>query len=183
MKKVINENIIKQMVREALVKVIDLSQASINENKKNKISTKSINEAVNKAFNKVVNESMDEISTDLAFRAAAKANGEKRFNQGDTFTRYANNKLNKQFGVSNVKNVDTEEISYLNMSKHNIILDASGTFILGSDGSEHYALNGSRIVKTDKATARIIAQWWSTYGNKHAMHYEKGLDWHYWAAL
>lgn len=34
MKKVINENTIKQMVREALAEVFGLSQASINENKK-----------------------------------------------------------------------------------------------------------------------------------------------------
>lgn len=182
MKTVINENTIKQMVKESLIEFLTEFNG-INENSKKNISTKSINEAVDKAFNKVVNESMDEISTNLAFRAAAKANGEKRYNQGNTFTNYANNKIKEKFGRANVEHVNAEKITYFNMAKARIVLDTSGCFNIDRDGTEYFALNGSRAVKTDKVTARIIAQWWSTYGDKRAMHYEKGLDWHYWAAL
>ena len=126
---------------------------------------------------------MDEISTNMAFRAAAKANGEGRYNQGNTFTNYANDKIKEKFGKANVEYVNAEKISYYNISKARISLDRSGCFNIDKDGTEYFALNGSRNVRTDKVTARVIAQWWSTYGDKRAMHYEKGLDWHYWAAL
>lgn len=182
MKKVISENTIKQMVKESLIEFLTEFNG-INENSKKNISTKAINEAVDKAFNKVINESMDEISTNLAFRAAAKANGERRYNQGNTFTNYGNNKIKEKFGKANVEYVNAERITYYNMSKTRIVLDASGAFYIDRNSTEYYALNGSSNVKTDKATARIIAQWWSTYGDKQVANYEKGLDWHYWAAL
>lgn len=57
MKTVINENTIKQMVKESLIEFLKEFNG-INENSKKNISTKTINEAVDKAFNKVVNESM-----------------------------------------------------------------------------------------------------------------------------
>lgn len=182
MKRVINENTIKQMVKESLIEFLKEFN-DINENSKKNISTKTINEAVDKAFNKVINESMDEISTNLAFKAAAKANGEGRYNQGNTFINYANNKLRGQFGKANVSNVNADKISYYNFAKTYVTLDKTGAFYIDKNSAEYYALNGATTVKTDKATARIIAQWWSTYGNKQVANYEKGLDWHYWAAL
>jgi hypothetical protein len=133
--------------------------------------------------NQGLNESIDEISIDTAMKGAAKANGEGRYGQGNTFLNYANDKLRQQFGKANVDYVNAEKICYFNFIKTRITLDRRGDFCIDKNGTEFYALNGAQTVKTDKATARIIAQWWSTYGNKQDKNYEKGLDWHYWAYL
>lgn len=224
MEKVINERILKALIRESLKNILNeigdtekgqetlgkvarrqhnrgdrkTADKTLRYAQKNNNTTpgnlarikgwqdgKNLDEAIDKAIKKVVSE----ISFPLAADAANAAYSQNRFGQGEKFSKYAKDTMNKD--------ANNPENGIINVTIHYItFVNADGDFTsIGRDGSIKTENNsttvnsvykGSLFYKfaktTDKGVARQLAKWCQTYLSDEAGKYIAN-DWHFWCAL
>jgi hypothetical protein len=127
---------------------------------------------------------LNEISSRLAYQASDKAYAQNKYRQGSVLGRYGHELVGKELNADNTKvRAQQDVIVYLNIYNEEAILYNNGSLCKGGRNDrfeELHTFQEQGVHNADKATARTIAKWCSTYLDDS---YNYAKDWHFWAAL